>query len=117
MPRQRRSRCFSFALARLALLAWSAAAHAYRPFDGTDADVVSAALIKGILREGSLHLNAAFARNRDGDDEIFGSAILAMWESRDTLSFDLALRAIRAAGTWSYEGRIGLTWLFAVDRG
>jgi hypothetical protein len=248
MPRQRPGHCFSFALA---CLAWSAAAHAYRPFDGTDADVVeqgaieielgpiayidtrngsvvevpaltinaglserwelvidatratqrfsaarvttleTAALIKGILREGSLqdangwsiatefgvllptrnadddygaaaaiigsvrgqrtvlHLNAAVARNRDGHDEIFGSAIVegvvdgplrpvaeltfetadgedshafagligAIWESRDTLSFDLALRAIRAASTWSYEGRIGLTWLFAMDRG
>lgn len=234
----------------LALLGWSAAAHAYRPFEGTDADVVdpgmmeielgpvtyidmpdgsvieapaltinaglaarwelvidatratqrfsaahtttieSAALIKGILREGSLqdadgwslatefgvllpthnaddgygataavigsmqgqravwHLNAALARNRDGDTELFGGIIVeavvdgslrpvaevtfeavdeedshaiaglvgAIWESRDTLSFDIALRAVREASAWRYEGRIGLTWLFAVDR-
>jgi hypothetical protein len=251
MPRQRSPHHVSCAMATcLASLAWSAAAHAYRPFDGTDADVVgpgmmeielgpvtyidtpdgyvveapvltinagiserwemvidatratqrfnparittieSAALLKGILREGSLqdadgwsiatefgvllpthnadddyggtaavigsmqgqrailHLNAAVARNRDGENEIFGGVIFegvvagpvrpvaevtfeavdredshavaglvgAIWESRDTLSFDVALRAIRAASEWSYEGRIGLTWLFAVDR-
>ena len=245
-----RYRAISTAAACFVVIAWSAAAHAYRPFDGTDADVAepgiieielgpltyvdtpdgrvleapaltvnaglsrrwewvidatratqrtaaaetttieSAALIKGILREGSLqdaegwsiatefgvllpthnmddsygasvgligsmqgqratlHLNTALARNRDGINELFGSIIVegvtdgplrpvaeltfeaedgmdshalggllgAICERGDTLSFDIAVRAIRAASAWSYEGRIGFTWLFPIGR-
>jgi hypothetical protein len=53
----------------------------------------------------------------DGEDShALATLVGAIWECRDTLSFDVALRAIRAASAWNYEGRIGLTWLFSVDR-
>lgn len=120
------------------------------PTHNADDDYGATAALIGSMqgRRATLHLNAAVARNRDGENEIFGGVILegvvdgplrpvtevtfeavdgddshafaglvgAIWERRDTLSFDIALRAVRAASAWSYEGRIGLTWLFAVDR-
>lgn len=233
------------------LLAWCAAAHAYRPFESTDASVVdvgvveielgpvayvdesdgstmqapvltlnagispdwelvidatravtrssttrnvetleTAALLKGMLRNGALqqnsgwsvatefgmllptrnadddygatlsvigsfesqqtvlHLNGGVARNRSGNMELFSGVILegtgaaavrpvaevtfefedgssnrivstllgAIWRRSDRLSFDIAARAIHEADAWSYEGRIGLTWSFALAR-
>jgi hypothetical protein len=235
----------------IALGVWSHGAHAYRPFDSTDASVVepssieiefgpldytdvpagsvteipavtinaglssrwevvidatraisrsaatrdvetfeAAVLLKGVLREGALqdatgwsvatefgvllptrnldddygatfaligsrrdertvvHLNAAVAQNRDGNAELFSGVILegvthtpvrpvaeitfefeegpdtsrysalvgAIWRHMDNLSFDIAVRAIREDGAWSHQGRIGLTWAFAVAR-
>jgi hypothetical protein len=95
-----------------------------------------------------IHLNAAVARNRDGNAEVFAGVIVeavtrapvrpvaeltfefeegrdasslsglvgAIWRHMDNLSFDFAIRAIREGGAWSRQGRIGITWAFAVAR-
>ena len=40
----------------------------------------------------------------------------AIWRHMDNLSFDIAIRVIREGGAWSRQGRIGITWAFAVAR-
>lgn len=109
----------------------------------------SAAVIASLRNEqGVIHLNAELARNRDSKAEIFSSVIAeafvdapvrpvaevtlereegsgtqsigalvgAIWERADDLSFDFAVRAIHEGDSWSYEGRIGLTWMFPFAR-
>ena len=52
----------------------------------------------------------------EGDDSRLSALIGAIWRHMDNLSFDIAIRAIREDGTWSRQGRIGITWAFAVAR-
>jgi hypothetical protein len=54
--------------------------------------------------------------NREGALENDAALIGAIWRRMDNLSFDLAIRAIREGGTWRHQGKIGITWAFAVAR-
>jgi hypothetical protein len=52
-----------------------------------------------------------------GTDARSGGALVgAIWERGENLSFDMAVRAVRDEQAWSYEGRVGLTWVFASAR-
>jgi hypothetical protein len=48
------------------------------------------------------------------DTRSAGVLLGAIWERGDNLSFDMAARAVREDHGWSYEGRIGVTWAFAI---
>jgi hypothetical protein len=50
------------------------------------------------------------------DTRSSGALLGAIWERGENLSFDVAVRAVREDHEWSYEGRIGLTWGFAIAR-
>lgn len=76
----------------------------------------------GLIVEGSPHrgvrpvAEATFEHGTGEDADAFSSLLGAIWERADNLSFDVALRATREAGGWSYESRIGLTWSLAFAR-
>lgn len=57
-----------------------------------------------------------FEDERGTDTRSAGALLGAIWERDEALSFDVAVRAIREDHDWSYEGRIGVTWAFAVAR-
>lgn len=43
-----------------------------------------------------------------------GALVGAIWQRSENLNFDMAVRAVREEHEWSYEGRIGFTWAFAL---
>jgi hypothetical protein len=55
-----------------------------------------------------------FEYERGTDTRSAGVLVGAIWERGDNLNFDMAVRAIREDHEWSYEGRIGFTWAFAL---
>jgi hypothetical protein len=57
-----------------------------------------------------------FEYERETDTRSAGALFGAIWERRENLSFDIAVRAVRDDEAWSYEGRIGVTWTFAPAR-
>jgi hypothetical protein len=57
-----------------------------------------------------------FEYERGTDTQSAGALLGAILEGGENLSFDIAVRAIRDDHEWSYEGRIGLTWAFALAR-
>lgn len=57
-----------------------------------------------------------FEREEGSSTQSFGTLIGAIWERADDLAFDIGIRAIREGNAWSYEGRVGLTWMFSFAR-
>jgi hypothetical protein len=57
-----------------------------------------------------------FEYERGNGSRSTGALVGAIWERGESLSLDLAVRAVREDHEWSYEGRIGLTWAFALAR-
>jgi hypothetical protein len=57
-----------------------------------------------------------FEYERGTETRSAGALVGAIWERSDNLSFDIAARAVREDHEWSYEGRIGVTWAFAMAR-
>jgi hypothetical protein len=55
-----------------------------------------------------------FEYERGTDTRSAGALVGAIWERGDNLNFDMAVRAVREDHEWSYEGRIGFTWAFAL---
>jgi hypothetical protein len=55
-----------------------------------------------------------FEYERGTDTRSAGALLGAIWERAENLNFDIAVRAVREAREWSYEGRIGFTWAFAL---
>lgn len=55
-----------------------------------------------------------YAYERGTDARSTGALIGAIWDRRDDLSFDVALRASREDHEWSYEARLGVTWSFEI---
>jgi hypothetical protein len=118
------------------------------PARNGDDDYGAALAVIGSRRGGDsmLHLNAAISQTREGNTELFSGLVLegsadarvrpvleltfgseddtenrswsallgAIWRYGKALSFDVAARAIRESGAWSYQGRFGLTWIFAL---
>jgi hypothetical protein len=76
----------------------------------------------GIILEGNTArpvrpvAEARIEHEAGSDTSAYSSLLGAIWERSDNLSFDVALRGIREEGSWSYEGRIGLTWSFEFAR-
>jgi hypothetical protein len=48
------------------------------------------------------------------DTQSAGALVGAIWQRSENLNFDMAVRAVREEHEWSYEGRIGFTWAFAL---
>ena len=57
-----------------------------------------------------------FEYERGTDTRNAGVLVGAIWERSDNLSFDIAARAVCEDHDWSYESRIGITWVFAAAR-
>jgi len=57
-----------------------------------------------------------FEYERGTDARSAGALVGAIWERAENLTFDLAVRTVREDHEWSYEGRIGVTWAFALAR-
>jgi hypothetical protein len=113
-----------------------------------DYGATMAVIGSGGFDDSMFHLNAAISQNRSGNTELFAGVIVealpksilrpvaeisfeyedetqasswsalvgAIWRRAESLSFDVALRAIREADDWSYQARIGLTWAFVAAR-
>lgn len=111
----------------LALGAWIAApaAHAYRPFDSTDADVVDRGelelapvgylnvILEGPERRGVRPVAEATFVRELGEASGLSGLVGLVWEARDGLAFDLAFRYAREDGVDVRELRAGLSWSFA----
>jgi hypothetical protein len=82
----------------------------------------NAELFSGVIIEGTASTpvrpvaELTFERERGTDARSIGALLGAIWEREEDLTFDIALRAVREDHDWSYEGRIGLTWAFALTR-
>jgi hypothetical protein len=57
-----------------------------------------------------------FDYERGTDTRSAGALVGAIWQPGENLNFDMAVRAVREEHEWSYEGRVGLTWAFALVR-
>lgn len=57
-----------------------------------------------------------FEYERGTDTRSVGALLGAIWQRKENLSFDIAVRAVAEDEAWSYEGRIGLTWALAPAR-
>jgi hypothetical protein len=79
-------------------------------------------LFGGLILEGSPDAvvrpvgELTFTFEDEADARSYTALVGAIWRPADTVSFDVAVRAIREDRTWDYQGRIGVTWAFAVVR-
>jgi hypothetical protein len=78
-------------------------------FGGLIVEVLAGALVRPVAE-------LTFQYERGSDTRSGGALFGAIWERGENLSFDMAVRAVREDQAWSYEGRIGVTWAFALAR-
>lgn len=82
-----------------------------------NAELFSGVILEGVTQAPIRPVAELTFEFEEGPDTSRHSVLIgAIWRHMDNLSFDIAIRAIREGGAWSHQGRIGLTWAFAVAR-